>query len=172
MRAEKKYLVDEVGDYLDKSAYVFLANYEHLSVVETAELRDALSEHEAEFHVIKNSVMKAATREKGMPDIGKWLEDPTSIIMGGEDPAGVAKALGQFFKKKKKVVVKGGLLEDRLLDPGEISELAKLPPMDVIRAQLLGLLNIPAKQLVRVIQAVPQGVLNVLMARSEGESKE
>ena len=102
MRAEKKYLVDEVGDYLDKSGYVFLANYERLSVMETAELRDALSEHEAEFHVIKNSVMKAATREKGMPDIGRWLEGPTSIILGGENPAGVAKALGEFFKKKRK----------------------------------------------------------------------
>ena len=69
-------------------------------------------------------------------------------------------------------MVKGGLLEDRLLDPGEISELAKLPPMDVLRAQLMGLLNMPAQQLARVIQAVPQGVLNVLMARSEGESKD
>ena len=60
MRPEKEYLVEEVNTHLDKSDYVYLANYERITVEEIAELRASLSEHDAEFHVIKNSIFGVA----------------------------------------------------------------------------------------------------------------
>lgn len=167
MRAEKKYLVDEIGEHLDKSDYLFLADYNYITVAETAELRSALAEHEAEFHVIKNSMFRLAIKERELPSMDDHLTGPTAIIVGGDNPPGVAKALGKFIREKKKVVIKGGLLARKLLRADDIDELAKLPPLAVIQAQFLSLLNTPARQIAVVLQAVPQGILNVLKGRSD-----
>ncbi len=167
MRAEKKYLVDEIGEHLDKSDYVFLADYNRITVAETAELRAALSEHDAEFHVVKNNMFRVIAKERDYPSMDDGLTGPTAIIVGGNNAAGVAKALGNFFKEKQKIEIKCGLLDKHLLQAEDVSQLAKLPPLAVIQAQLLGLLNTPARQIATVIQAAPQGLLNVLKARSD-----
>ena len=104
MRPEKKYLVEEVGAYLDKSDYVFLADYTGITVSETAQLRQSLAEQNAEFHVVKNSILKVAARERDFPDLGEWLEGPVAIIVGGKNPSGAAKSLVGFNKKNKKVL--------------------------------------------------------------------
>lgn len=171
MRAEKKYLVDEVGRYLKKSDYFFLANYERITVSETSELRLALSELEAEFHVVKNSAMRVAAREIELPIATDWIDGPTSIIFGGENPAGVAKAVGRFFGKTSKVEIKGGVVDSCPMNPAQISELAKLPPLEVLRGQLLALLNTPAQQLINMMEAVPRAVLYLFKAQTKQENE-
>lgn len=170
MRPEKKYLVDEVSRHLDKSSYVYLTNYERITVSEVAELRDSLSKHNAEFHVIKNTIFGVAAGDRNLPDLGEHLKGQTAIIVGGDDPSGVAKVITEFFKKKEKIDVKAGLLDDKVLTKEEVIALSKLPGLDVLRAQLLGLLAQPATGLVRVISAVPQGLVNVLQAKVRAES--
>ncbi len=172
MRPEKKYLVDEVNNHLGKSDYVYLANYERITVDETAELRAALAEHDAEFHVVKNTIFGVAAAEKELPDFSEHLSGPTAIIVGGNNPAGVAKALTKFFKDKEKVDLKVGLLGDKALSKEQIEQLAKLPGLESLRAQLLGLLSQPGTGLVRVLNAVPQSVLNVLQAKVRAEGGE
>ncbi len=172
MRPEKQYLVEEVSEHLKKSDYVYLANYDRITVEETAELRAALSEHNAEFHVVKNSILGVAANAREMPDMGAHLNGPTAIIVGGEDPSGVAKILGEFFKKKEKVDLKVGVLNDRLLEKEQIEALAKLPGLEALRGQLLGLLNQPGTSLVRVLNAVPQSVVNLLQAKVRAENGE
>lgn len=172
MRPEKQYLVEEVNEHLNKSDYVYLANYERITVEETAELRASLAEHNAEFHVVKNSILGVAANAKEMPDMADHLSGPTAIIVGGEDPSGVAKVLGEFFKKKEKVDLKVGVLNDKLLEKAQIEALAKLPGLESLRAQLLGLLNQPGTGLVRVLNAVPQSVVNVLQAKVRAENGE
>ena len=165
MQPEKKFLVDEVGNYLDKSDYVFLADFQSLTVLETEELRRILAEVGAEFHVVKNRILKIAATERELGVNEDNLKGPTAIIVGGENAPGVAKALEKFFKDKKKLEVKGGVLQKNPLTVDQIADLAKLPPEEVLKAQLLGLLNQQASQMVRIIQAVPQGLLNVLQAK-------
>lgn len=172
MRPEKQYLVEEVSEHLKKSDYVYLANYDRITVEETAELRAALSEHNAEFHVVKNSILGVAANAREMPDMAAHLNGPTAIIVGGEDPSGVAKILGEFFKKKDKVDLKVGVLNDKLLEKEQIEALAKLPGLEALRGQLLGLLNQPGTSLVRVLNAVPQSVVNVLQAKVRAENGE
>lgn len=167
MQPEKKILVDEVGAYLDKSDYVFLADFERVTVAETEELRRILADVGAEFHVVKNRILKIAAAERELEFSEEYLTGPTAIVVGGEDAPGVAKALEKFFKDKKKLEIKGGLLESNSITVDQISDLAKLPPADVLKAQLLGLLNQPASQMVRIIQAVPQSMLNVLQAKAD-----
>jgi len=172
MRPEKQYLVDEVNQHLGKSDYVYLANYSRITVDETAELRAALAEHDAEFHVVKNTILNVAARSRELPDVSEFLNGPTAIIVGGNNPSGVAKALGEFFKKKEKVDVKVGIVNDRTLSREEVETLAKLPGLEVLRAQLLGLLNQPGTGLVRVLNAVPQSVVNLLQAKVRKENGE
>jgi len=172
MRPEKQYLVEEVSNHLNKSDYVYLANYDRITVEETAELRASLAEHDAEFHVVKNSILGVAAESKEYPDLSEHLNGPTAIIVGGENPSGVAKALGEFFKKKEKVDLKVGVLNEKELDKAQIEALAKLPGLESLRAQLLGLLNQPGTSLVRVLNAVPQNVVNVLQAKVRAENGE
>lgn len=172
MRPEKQYLVEEVNTHLAKSDYVYLTNYERITVDEIADLRTQLAEHNAEFHVIKNSIFGVAAAAKELPDLSEHLTGQTAIVVGGDNPSGVAKIIGEFFKKKEKVAMKAGILNDRALTKEEIEVLAKLPGLEVLRAQLLGLLTQPATGFVRVINAVPQGLVNVLQAKVRKENGE
>jgi len=165
MRPEKQYLVEEVSTHLEKSNYVYLANYERITVDEIAELRASLAEHDAEFHVVKNTIFNVAAQARELPDVSEHLSGPTAIIIGGQNPSGVAKALGKFFKDKEKVELKVGILDNKTLDTAQIEALAKLPGLESLRAQLLGLLSQPGTGLVRVLNAVPQNVVNVLQAK-------
>lgn len=167
MQAEKKFLVDEVSQHLGKSDYVFLADFERVTVAETETLRQTLSSLGAEFHVVKNRILKIAASEHEMDVAEDQLRGPTALVVGGSDAPGVAKALEKFFKDTKKLQIKGGVLNKRPITVDQVTELAKLPPQEVLKAQLLGLLNQPASQMVRIIQAVPQGLLNVLQAKAD-----
>jgi large subunit ribosomal protein L10 len=165
MRAEKKYLIDEVTTHLNKSDYVILANFNGMTVSDAAELRGKLAAEKAEFHVVKNSSLRVAAQSLGLPSIDGALTGPTAIVVGGKNSAGVAKVLKQFFKDKQKVEVKAGVLSKKLLSPADIGRLADMPSLEILRAQLLGLLNTPAGAFVRVVNAVPQGIVNVLQAK-------
>lgn len=171
MRPEKQFLVDEIEAHLDKSDYFLLTNYNRITVDETELLRTELAKQDAEFHVIKNSILNVAAQKRELPDLKEHLTGQTAIIVGGENPSEVAKVVLKFFKDKDKVDVKAGIMDDRLLTRDEVEQLSKLPSLDVLRAQLMGLLNTPAQQLVRVINGVPQAMINVLDAkRRDGEA--
>jgi large subunit ribosomal protein L10 len=172
MRAEKKYLIDEVQSHLRKSDYVILANFTGATVADVADLRDKLAAEKAEFHVVKNSSLRVAAKSLGLPDLEGALTGPTAIVVGGRNSAGVARVLKQFFKDKQKVEVKAGVLSNKLISSKDVERLADMPSLEVLRAQLLGLLNQPASRFVRVLNAVPQGVINVLAAKVRaGEGK-
>jgi len=167
MREEKKYLVEEVASHLEKSDHIFLTDFRRMTVDDTRNLRKALSKESAEFHVVKNSVLSIAAVRKNLPQLGK-LSGQTAIIIGGRNPSEIAKILLKFYKENnEKGTVKVGIMQDKLMSAAEVEKLSKLPSLEVLRAQLLGLLNTPAKQLLYVLNAVPQGVLNVLDAKAK-----
>ena len=169
MRPEKAYLVKEAEDYLTRSEYVFLADYQGINAEETSELRKKLAERGAEFHVVKNSSLRLAAKEQNLPDISEHLTGHTAIVVGGEDASAVAKALGLYFKDTKKVPVKGGTLGDRVLDAGEVKMLAKLPGLESLRSQLLSLFTTAPSQLVGVLSAPSRGMVTVLRAKADAD---
>ncbi|MDX2110913.1 MAG: 50S ribosomal protein L10 [Verrucomicrobiota bacterium] len=167
MRPEKQYLVDEVGRWIEKSEYLFIARFTGLSVSDTAELRGALKPFNAEFHVVKNSILNVAATTRGIPSMDNLLVGQNAIVVGGKDIAGIAKALEKWFKDKAKGELKGGVFQKKILTPADVTVLSELPPKSVLQAKFLGLLNTPASSLVRVLNAAPQGLLNVLDAKSK-----
>lgn len=169
MRPEKQFLVDEINSHLDKSDYVFVADYVRATVPDIANLRGELAKEEAEFHVIKNNILKVAAKGRGFPELDDHLTGQNAIVIGGKNPSGVAKVMTKFFDKAEKIEVKVGVLGEKRLEQDDIKALSKLPSIEALRAQLLGLLSKPAQQLVFVINAVPQNVLNVLQAKVDAE---
>lgn len=165
MRAEKQYLIAEVETHLKKSDYVILANFTGVSVADTANLRKRLTAEKAEFHVVKNSSLRVAAKSLGLPDLESFLTGPTAIIVGGKNSPGVAKVLKTFFKEKQKLQVKSAVLSKKLLTAKDVETLAEMPSIETLRAQFLGLLNQPAGMFVRVLNATPSGLVNVLQAK-------
>lgn len=170
MRPEKAYLVKEAADYLSRSEYVFLADYQGINAEETTTLRKKLAERGAEFHVVKNSSLRLAAKEQNLPDLSEHLTGHTAIVVGGEDASSVAKALGLYFKDTKKVTVKGGTLGDRLLSADEVKMLAKLPGLESLRSQLLSLFNTAPTRLVGVLSAPSRGLVTVLKAKADADN--
>ena len=154
MRAEKKYLITEVETHLKKSDYVILANYTKVTVADVADLRAKLKAENAEFHVVKNSSLKVAAKALGLPELDdKSLVGPTAILVGGKNPAGVAKILKDFLKEKQKLEIKTGVMDKKVVTADFLSQIADLPSLDALRASFLSLLTSNAAAFVRVLDA-------------------
>ena len=153
MRAEKQYLIAEVDTHLKKSDYVILANFSKVTVADTAELRKRLAPEKAEFHVVKNSSLRVAAKALGLPEFESALIGPTAVIVGGKNSAGVAKVLKKFFDEKKKLEIKVGVLDRKLVSAEDLKLIAELPSFESLRAQFLGLLTSNAAAFVRVLDA-------------------
>lgn len=167
MRPEKKYLVQEINDHLDKSDYFFLTDYSGVSVVEAAEIRKGLAEHGAEYHVVKNRLLNVALKEREIEGTEDFLAGPTALIVGGDNPSGAAKAVSKFIKAKEKFTWKGGAVGNEVYDSAKINILKDLPSIEVLQAQLLGLLNTPAQKLVGTLSAAQQDLVSVLSQKAK-----
>lgn len=166
MRTEKKYLVEEVAQYLQQSDYLFLADYRGSKVPDFIQLRESLASLGAQLRVVKNSVLKHAAAAKAWPDFHEHLTGQTAIVVGGDSPSEVAKILIDFHKKNnEKCPIKMGIVSDKKISAEEVKELSKLPALPELRAQLLALIQTPARQIVRIIQVVPESILNVVEAQ-------
>jgi large subunit ribosomal protein L10 len=153
MRAEKQYLVAEVDTHLKKSDYVILTNFTTVTVADTADLRKKLAVEKAEFHVVKNSSLRVAAKALGLPDLEASLTGPTAIVVGGKNSAGVAKVLTKFFEDKKKLQIKVGVMDKKLVSAADLAKIASLPSFEALRSQFLGLLSSNAAAFVRVLDA-------------------
>jgi large subunit ribosomal protein L10 len=167
MRPAKQFLVDEVEKHLRKSDYVYLANFDRITVEDVGNLRDKLAAEKAEFHVVKNSILRVAAKKLNMPELDSWLSGPTAIIVGGKNPSGVAKVIQGFAKDKDKGQVKVGVVGNKTYDSAQVKALSELPSIEVLRAQLLGLLTTPMRQFLFVLNGVPTSLLNVLQAKAK-----
>lgn len=159
MRPEKQYLVDEAIARLSASDFVFLMNFTGVTVSAAAQLRASLRACGAEYHVVKNSILNIAAKERELPDFSEFLEGPTAIVSGGNAVTEVAKAIVDFLKANERSDVKVAVLDKKLLNKDDIEALSKLPNLDGMRAKMLSLFLI----------ASAQGILNVLKAKSEKE---
>jgi large subunit ribosomal protein L10 len=169
MRPEKQSLTQEYLQRLQSSPYVILVNYTGLNVAAMTELRRRLRAAQAELHVIKNTIFRIAAREAGLGDLGDALVGQLAAVTGRHDVCAAAKALKTFAAEFDKPKFHLGLLGNQRLDAAQLQQLAELPPLDTLRAQLLGLLQEPAARLVRLIQTPAARLARVIQARSDKE---
>jgi large subunit ribosomal protein L10 len=165
-RSEKERLVAELTERLKATETMIVADYRGLSVTEIDELRTKLIEHGARFSVVKNSLTRRAAESAGIEALLALLEGPTAIafLESGGDPVAVAKALDDAAKTEV-LVIKGGLLDGAEIAADDVKRLAKLPPADTLRAQLVGALAGTLTTVVGLFAAPMRDIVGVLDAR-------
>jgi large subunit ribosomal protein L10 len=170
MRPEKANIVSDLSEELKESSFVLVADYQHMKVDDFSELRKRLAGAGAEIHVVKNSFLKRAMADSGFPTGDDKLTGQTAVVTGKKDVAPVAKAFKTFVTEFKKAMLKLGFIDRAAVSTAELEALADLPPENVLRAQLLGLLMSPATKLVRVLNEPASAFARLLNAKaSKGE---
>jgi large subunit ribosomal protein L10 len=165
-RSEKERLVAELTERLKASETMIVADYRGLTVTEIDELRTKLIEHGARFSVVKNTLTRRAAESAGVDALLALLEGPTAIafLESDGDPVAVAKALDDAAKSEV-LVIKGGLLDGAEIAADDVKRLAKLPPTDTLRAQLVGALAGSLTTVVGLFAAPMRDIVGVLDAR-------
>ena len=170
MRPEKANIVSDLSEELKESTFVLVADYQHMKVDDFSELRKRLAGAGAEIHVVKNSFLKRAMADSGFPAGDGKLTGQTAVVTGKKDVAPVAKAFKTFVTEFKKAMLKLGFIDRAVVSTAELEALADLPPENVLRAQLLGLLMSPATKLVRLLNEPGSSLARLLNAKaSKGE---
>jgi large subunit ribosomal protein L10 len=165
MRSEKSHLIDYIGGLLKDSEYVYFVSYKGLSVKEFSDFRDRIAKNDGQCHVLKNRMIRKAAELFEIDALASFeLKDSTAVISGSGDPGTVAKVITEFGKEHEEVAAKGGYFEGALLSVNDVQAIAALPPKDVLYAQLLGVLQAPARDFVSVLNAKAATILNVLNA--------
>jgi large subunit ribosomal protein L10 len=168
-RSEKERIVEELTERLRGSETLIVADYRGLSVKEIDELRTKLLEQGATFTVVKNSLTRRAAEVAGADALLTLLDGPTAIafLESGGDAVAVAKALADSARTTRILAVRGGIMQGRAITAGEVEELAKLPPIDVLRGQVLGAVSAPLLTIVGLFTAPLQDLHGLLEARIE-----
>ena len=168
-KEEKERLVAELTERLRTTETLLVADYRGLTMPQIDELRTKLLEHGARFSVVKNTLTRRAAEAVGSDVLLALLEGPTAIafLQSGGDPVAVAKALVDAARETRVLEVRGGMLEGRPVQPEEIESLAKLPPLDVLRGQVLGAVTAPLTAIIGLFTAPLQDLYGLLDARIE-----
>jgi len=166
MRPEKANIVSDLSKKLNRSPFVLVADYQRMNVAHFADLRNRLAGTGAELHVVKNSFLKRAMSDSGLPDVADKLTGQTAVVTGEKDVAPVAKILKLFAKEFKIAALKIGVVDKALLSTQEVETLAELPSREILLGQLLGLLLSPATKLVRVLNEPGSAFARLLNAKA------
>jgi large subunit ribosomal protein L10 len=169
LKSEKEKIVAELAERLKQTPTLFVADYRGLSVTEIDDLRSKLIEHGARFTVVKNTLTKRAAEEAGADALLAMLEGPTAIafIEADGDMVAVAKALADSARTTRILAIRGGILEGSPIGEEDVKNLATLPPLDVLRGQVLGAITAPLMTVVGLISAPVRDLLGLIDARIE-----
>jgi large subunit ribosomal protein L10 len=166
---EKQRVVSELTDRIQSTETLIVADYRGLTMPQIDDLRTELLKHGARFTVVKNTLTRRAAEAAGAEALLALLEGPTAIafLEADGDPVEVAKAIGAAARQTRVLEVRGGVLEGRPITAADIENLAKLPPLDQLRGQVLGGITAPLYAVVGLFAAPLQNLVGLIDARIE-----
>jgi large subunit ribosomal protein L10 len=166
---EKQRVVAELTDRLQSTPTLIVADYRGLTMPQIDDLRTELLKHGARFTVVKNTLTRRAAEAAGSEALLALLEGPTAIafLEADGDPVAVAKAIGAAARETRVLEVRGGVLEGRPITAADIENLAKLPPLEQLRGQVLGGITSPLYAVVGLFAAPLQNLVGLIDARVE-----
>ena len=168
-KEDKERVVAELTERLRTTETLIVADYRGLTMTQIDALRGRLLEHGARFAVVKNTLTRRAAEAAGADTLLALLDGPTAIafLESDGDPVAVAKALADTARETRVLQVRGGILEGRPMEPAEVDSLAKLPPLDALRGQVLGAVSAPLLTIMGLFTAPLQDLYGLLDARIE-----
>ena len=152
MNPDKKIIINGLLDRVNASPYLIVIDYTGLTVKQFTELRNRLDAGGASCTVAKNSYMRKALAEAGMPDIGNDLVGQMAYVMGTSEVFAAAKAIKNFEKEFKKPEMKVGILGNAVLDAEKLKAIADIPSREAVLSQLLATILEPASRIARIVQ--------------------
>ena len=168
-RDDKERVVAELTERLRTAETLIVADYRGLTMPQIDALRGRLLEHGARFSVVKNTLTRRAAEAAGSPALLALLEGPSAIafIESDGDMVAVAKALADSARETRVLEIRGGILQGREISGPDVEELAKLPPVEVLRGQVLGAVIAPLTQLIGLVSAPLTNLIGLIDARIE-----
>jgi large subunit ribosomal protein L10 len=168
-KEDKQQVVSELTERLRNAETVIVADYRGLTMPQIDELRSRLLENGARFSVVKNTLGRRAAQEAGNEALLGLLEGPTAIafLESGGDPVAIAKAFRDAARDTRILAVRGGVLEGRAITAEDVEGLATLPPLDVLRGQVLGAIIGPLNAIMGLVSAPLQSLHGLIDARIE-----
>ena len=170
-RREKEQVVSDLHKRVEQFKAVVLTNYRGLNVGQMTQLRRRLREEKISYNVVKNTMMKLASKGTDLEKLVDYFEGPTAVAIAYGDPIPLAKILTEFQKTLPALEIKAVLVEGKVIPPFEVKSLAFMPPREVIFAQVLGGIQTPAGQLAGTILSAVQQVLGAIHARADQLAK-
>jgi large subunit ribosomal protein L10 len=168
MKAIKENIISDLIERLNASPFMVVVDYSALTVNQFETLRCQLVDCGSGVHVTKNSYAKRASAAVDYPqEITEFLSGQTALVTGEQDICATAKVMKDFRQQTERLEMRAGVLDGKLLSSEELNVLAALPPMEILRAQLLGTLQSPASTLVRLLNEPASGLARVLKLKGE-----
>jgi large subunit ribosomal protein L10 len=165
---EKTKILEQYDAWLANSQAVYLLQYGKMGMKEVDAIRAKAREVGAEMHVVKNTLFDISLGKLGV-DAKDYLTQTSLVGFAFNDAPALAKVVNDAVKSDV-FKVKGGLLGKRKISASDVKALADMPPLPVVRAQLLGVLSAPASKLVRTINEPARGLAAVVKAYSEKDA--
>lgn len=168
-KEDKELVVAELTERLRTSETLLVADYRGLTMPQIDALRTRLLESGARFSVVKNTLGRRAAEASGSEALLTLLEGPSAIafLEAEGDMVAAAKALSDMAKESKILAIKGGVLQGRAMSADEVESLATLPPVDVLRGQVLAAIIAPVTALLGLVSAPLQNLIGLIDARVE-----
>ncbi len=159
---EKKKIVEEVREKIDRASCVCFTSFKGLSTSKMNELRRALSTRSAEMKVFKNRLILRALKEDSLEELSRFVEGPMALIFGYEDPIQPIKVISDFKKEEDKPEITGGYLDGDIFDAQSLMNLASLPTKEGMYEKIVISLSSPLNRMVYILSGIPMKLLNVL----------
>src|ERR687895_2329871 len=168
-KSEKDRVVVELTGRLRTADTLIVADYRGLTNAQIDGLRTKMLDSGARFSVVKNTLTRRAAEAAGADALLALLTGPTAIafVESDGDPVAVAKALGDAARETRVLAVRGGILQGRELSADEVESLAKLPPVDQLRGQVVGAILAPLNAFAGLVNAPLQNLVGLIDARIE-----
>ena len=170
VRPEKVEAVEKIKTELEQSQAAVVTEYRGLTVQQLKTLRTRLLETESSYRVSKNTLVRIAVNALGLGELEELFVGPTAVAYVKGDPIAAAKILAAFAKENPALVIKGGVLDGRVLSENETKDLATVDALDVSRAKIAGMLTAPLQQIMMLLEAPTARIMFVLdeLARRGG----
>ena len=155
--SEKQAIVASLTEKLQGAAAGVLVDYKGITVSEDTALRAELRKNNVEYAVVKNTLLRFAVNNCGMNELDDLLSGTTSLAICNDDPVAPARIVNDFAKKMgDRFSIKGGFMEGKVMPLSEVMALAEIPPLPILRAQVLGTMLAPISGLACVLKQIAE----------------
>lgn len=166
-RKEKEQIVSDLSKRIEGYKAVVLTHYRGLNVEQMGQLRKRLREEKVSYNVVKNTLMRLASKGTELEKLYDYFEGPTAIAISYGDPVLLVKVLSEFMKTRPSMEIKVGLIEGRVTPPEEVKALATMPSREVLLAQIMGGIQMAGGQIIGAIYSALQQVIGVINGRAD-----